>query len=684
MKAKYLLFFALFSSLVLSAQDMQKGFSFLENGQFKQAEIFFEDILVEHPTNKTGLICYGRAVGLSGDPQKSVSIFNELLTNYPNDLEVLLNKAEAFLWKKDPSAAIAEYKNILTNDEGLFSALLGIANSYSMHGEYEKSFSYITKALKADPNNTQANVSAKYIRLGYANQLASEKQEHEQAINLVGINLKNDQDDQESLGLLANIFLITGQYESADSVYASMANPLDAIIGQSTSQHLLGNDKQALTLAQQAFNSPDDSANEVDRTRKNTHLVSALLWNNQIKDAGSLIDSLTAQSPSNPEVLASKAEVAMYEADFDLGIANYTAYLKIDSNSFKGNLGRADAFHALGLDGKSYNYAFQTLSLYPGQKDVLGFIGRLNTQHSPKLSTSYTVGKVSDGSSFDVWTVRGATSITPMISTSASLSEKNFQTDNEETGTKSKTMVLATSMRLNRSLKLQASYGFMKILQKEGPTQNRSDIDLSMQYRVNKVQNLTLAYQTEIQDFNAQLLNQNLKTTHLVIKNAMFWKVKGIGSYTELYKSFLSDGNSRALLFTSVYKSFNSPAQLKAGLNYLTMAFKKQIPESYFSPNTYNQLEVFTSWNYTGKKLPFTISVDLAGGLQSLEQQAQTTWRTKLVVGKSIGRLNLELAGSYSSISAAQTNGFSVSQLSGKAIWRISDTPLFFKSLKSN
>lgn len=684
MKAKCLLLFVTFSSLVLSAQDMQEGFSFLENGQFKQAEIFFEEILTQYPTNKTGLICYGRAVGLSGDPKKSVAIFDDLLISYPNDLEVLLNKSEAFLWLKDSESAIAEYATILSSDQELFPALLGIANSYSMNGQYEKSYSYIQKAINEQPNNAQAQVSAKYIRLGYANQLASEKQEYKQAIDLVSINLTSDAEDQESLGLLANIFLITGKYETADSIYASMTNALDALLGQSTSQHLLGNEKQALLLAKKAFSSPDDSSTPLNQSRKSTHLVSALLWNNQIEDAGKLVDSLIVLAPENSEFLASKAEVAMYEADFDLGIANYNAFLKIKPGSFKGNLGRADAFHALGLDGESYNYAFQTLKLYPGQKDVLGFIGRLNTQHSPKVSAGYTIGKVSDGSSFNLKSVGGSVSINPMITTSVSMSEKDFQSQGVETGTKSQTMAIASTMQLNKSLKVQASYGLLKIVQKEGLIQNRSDIDLSMQYRLNKVQNLTLSYQTEIQDFNAQLLNQNLKTTHLALKNAMFWKVKGIGSYTELYKSFLSDGNSRALLFTSVYKSFNSPAQLKAGLNYLTMAFENSVPESYFSPKAYNQLEVFTSLSYDGKKLPFSVSIDLAGGLQSLQEQAQTTWRTKVALGKSFGRLSLEVAGSYSSISAAQSNGFSVSQLSGKAIWRISDTPLFFKNLKSN
>lgn len=684
MKASCLLFIALSFALTLPAQDMQEGFSFLENGQFIRAKDYFTEILKEHPSNKTALICLGRATGLSGDPEKALIIFDELLMNDPNDLEVQLNKAEAFLWKKDPKSAIVRYQEILTENPVLFAALLGIANSYSMIGKYREGHTYIKEALQVDPMNPQTLLSAKYIRLGYANNLASEHQEYAAAISLVHENLENDNNDQESLGLLANIFLISRKYDSAITTYARMSNPINALLGRSTSQHLAGKNEDALVLAEKACNIPDHLLNGTDQTRRSTHLLSALLWNNKISQARLLIDSLSLRFPTNPAFIACQAEVAMYEADFDRGIANYTTFLALDSSSFKGNLGRADAFHALGLDNKSYEYAFQTLKFYPGQKDVVGFIDRLNQQHSPRLSTAYEIGVVSDGSSFNLWNLSGFASLKPTVTITAALTEKGFQTSNEDTGTKSKTATIASSVQINRSLKVEGSYGQLKIFQKEVPTQTRSDVDFALHYRLNKNQKLTLAYQTEIQDFNAQLLSRNLKTTHLAVQNSMFWKVKGLGSYTELFKSFLSDGNGRNLLFTSLYKNLKNPENLKLGFNYLTMAFEKQVPLSYFSPENYHQLEVFSSYKYIGKKVPFTVSLDLAGGLQSLDQKLQTTWRTKIMLQKEVGRLAFELAGAYSSISTTQANGFSIKQVSGKISWRITNSPLFKKALGSS
>jgi len=38
--------------------SMTKGFEYLESGQFKEAEFFFEDLLKKEPNNKTATLCY--------------------------------------------------------------------------------------------------------------------------------------------------------------------------------------------------------------------------------------------------------------------------------------------------------------------------------------------------------------------------------------------------------------------------------------------------------------------------------------------------------------------------------------------------------------------------------------------------------------------------------------------------
>ncbi|MEP5637269.1 MAG: hypothetical protein ABJL43_16920, partial [Maribacter dokdonensis] len=65
-----IIFLFLVTTSVLTAQsDMTKGFGLLEQGNFQEAELFFGEYLKEDPNNKTAKLCYGRAVGLSGEPK---------------------------------------------------------------------------------------------------------------------------------------------------------------------------------------------------------------------------------------------------------------------------------------------------------------------------------------------------------------------------------------------------------------------------------------------------------------------------------------------------------------------------------------------------------------------------------------------------------------------------------------
>ena len=119
MKNKTILILALlFSPFFCFSQEMKTGFTYLETGKYEKADVFFKQILEEYPDNKTAKLCYGRAVGLSGNPQQATQIFTELLEKYPNDFEVKLNYGESLLWNKNFEAAEIYYqKLIIENDK---------------------------------------------------------------------------------------------------------------------------------------------------------------------------------------------------------------------------------------------------------------------------------------------------------------------------------------------------------------------------------------------------------------------------------------------------------------------------------------------------------------------------------------------------------------------------------------
>ena len=82
----------------------------LEKGEFAEAKTFFQDYLLIDKDNKTARLCYGRAMGLSGDSEQATELFGQMLTEYPGDLELGLNYAESFLWRNDFAAAEVEFR----------------------------------------------------------------------------------------------------------------------------------------------------------------------------------------------------------------------------------------------------------------------------------------------------------------------------------------------------------------------------------------------------------------------------------------------------------------------------------------------------------------------------------------------------------------------------------------------
>ena len=76
---RVLFLFLITTSLLRAQSDMTKGFGMLEKGNFQEAELFFGEYLKTEPDNKTAKLCYGRAVGLSGEPEKATNLFSELI-----------------------------------------------------------------------------------------------------------------------------------------------------------------------------------------------------------------------------------------------------------------------------------------------------------------------------------------------------------------------------------------------------------------------------------------------------------------------------------------------------------------------------------------------------------------------------------------------------------------------------
>jgi|GEM_PF-6450379 len=170
---KYSLGFVLLLVQLSYAQaPINKGFLLLENGDFSEAEVFFESFVKTDSLNKTAILCYGRAVGLNGNPQKAKEIFDKLLSDDSKNLEFLINYAEALLWNKEYTIALLKYLELEKSYPNNPIVQLGLANTYSNLKQYKNAINHYNGGIAIDNK-----ILGLYIGLAYTHRANNQDRE---------------------------------------------------------------------------------------------------------------------------------------------------------------------------------------------------------------------------------------------------------------------------------------------------------------------------------------------------------------------------------------------------------------------------------------------------------------------------------------------------------------------------
>jgi tetratricopeptide (TPR) repeat protein len=659
-------------SVTLKAQDMSSGFALLETGNYKAAQFFFENILKDHPENKTARLCYGRAVGLNGNSKEAKSLFTALKTAYPNDFEVGLNYAEALLWDQDYSSAKMAYQELLVQDSTNFSALLGYANTLSNLKEYDLAINYVTRALKVKPANANAMTSKKFMFLGKASQLAS-KEDYDPAIKLLRSLLLTTPSDQDLKAALANIYIAQKDFSKARETFSTLTDSLNSFVGLSLVAHLQKNDSQALNFAEKglAFAKADTTQYLLAQER----YIQALIWKGKYRQAQKAIAALSEVFPDNSRIAALKATLGMYTGRFTKSIAVYQSILKQDSTSFDGNLGIANAYRAQGNLKLAKAYARKTLVFYPNQKDAKSLLQTLNKEMAPVIETlgAFT----SDNGDNQAYSsgLRAHISISDRFKSSFSYQYRTTENKTTNTMAYNTSASLGAQYRLVNNTWVAGNLGFIKA---NAVSNDYTDLNgsLFVKSRPLPLQYLELGYSRSLQDFNAALVDKKIFMNNYTLNYNMGTNIN-LGWYTGLMHTQQTDGNTRNLLFSSLYYTFTKSPGLKGGINFQYLSFKNQVPTLYFSPSRYRATEVFL--DLTGQTGSWSYSANAAAGLQMVEREKATTlFRLEAKVHCAISeRFVLGGYGKYSNIASATAVGFEFMEVGLTLRWQLKKTALF-------
>lgn len=676
-------FLCCISVLSRAQLNMKEGFDYLEKGSFAKAESYFAEVLNNYPNNKTAQLCYGRAVGLNGDPEKAISLFQDLLLIYPKDLEITLNYYESYLWAKKFEEALPLYKKLVSDYPSNFTANLGYANTLSNLKEYEAALLWINKALELKPQNANAKVSRKYIKLGYANAYSTQKQYAKAEEMLLSI-FDDFPDDKDILLNLANLYLVSSNKDKAIDVYGKMAiskiDSIKSLAGISLVYHIAEKDKIALSYATKAKTKSLSINDSISNILANERFTQALIWNRKFKLAETQLDSLSYEHKNEKWYLALVATLGMYKSEYDKSIDAYNKILDIDSASFDGNLGKANAHFASSQINKAYKSAFTTLKYYDQQKDALAFIAKLNKQYSPYVHEQLAF-TFDNGDNSALWSNTSLyIPINEKLTTFAWYKYRKTQNRSTLYNAESNTIGAGASYVINSKIKLNGQIGINKA-NADSLDYMQPTIELTMAIKPFPLHDLSIGYKREMQNFNAELIAQEIVMQHLSMTYNLGTNIN-LGWYTQMMYTIQTDQNSRNLLFTSVYYNLLRKPLLKTGINYQYMSFKDQLPAVYFSPEQYHALEWFV--DSRGKLFKNTSYIsNFALGQQKVEDDdLSTLFRAEVGLTQEISsRLSVNIYGLYSNVASATAAGFEYVEFGLKIKWQLTKLPLFYNKL---
>lgn len=668
-------------SIIANAQNMSKGFSNLEKGEFDQAEVFFATILKDYPQNKTARLCYARAIGLNNQPEKALQNFVALKKEYPGDLEIELNYAEALLWNKKFDEAKVFYTELVAKNTTSFVAHLGFANTLSNLKEYKEALLNVNKALELSPANPGALVSRKYIKLGYANQKVNEKL-YTGAETFYDEILVDFPNDKETLLNKANLYLITKNSEKAKETYNQIAqnDPIVALNGLSLIEHNDGKDKKALEIAEEAIQKVEGNTDEKLLNQTRERYIQALIWNKEYKLAEAKIEELKPKYGNENWLLALSATLAIYRSDFKESVEYYSTILKNDDKSFDGNLGIANAYYASGEIDKSIEAVHTTLEIFKNQNDAMNFLKKIEEEYTPaleeKLSYSFDNG--------DNTAITSRTLITFPLSTKWAVNTtyqyRKTENTNTNLGANANDFLLGTSYQFHPKISFNVDGG---ITSASSPTTSYNSFLFNANFKIKpmKLQDLEIGYKRDLQNFNTDLIDKQISANNYYLNYNIGSNFK-LGWFTQYFYTTQSDNNSRNLLFTSLYYSFLSKPVLKGGFNYQFIAFKDQVPTVYFSPSQFNAYEVFVELlkdEKIAENNTWFYNVNLATGFQYIEKlDKQSTYRIQAKFGyKFSDRLLVNIYGLKSNIASAAASGFTYTELGFRLKWNIFNKPVF-------
>jgi len=647
-------------AFLVAQMSMDAGFQLLEQGDFAEAEDFFSAVLDKESDNRTAKICYGRAVGLNGRPAKALSIFTELDKQFPNNLEVLLNIAESYMWDKRYVDAEKLYNQLLKQDALNFTANLGAANAYAGRKDYLNALPLIERALSIQPGNPSAMVSKKFILLGIAGQ---EKGQWNYATAHQRLDTVNAMfpGDKDARMLRSDIFLSEQEFRSAQSVYKSLlADSIEVVraySGLSYTSILLKKKKDALFFAKKAMEAAGEApADSLLRINAGIQYVNALGVSGNFKEAFNHLDKMENGLGAVLPIQMARARISIWNSDVSAGKQKYTELLNENPESFELLMGMVDVMRASQELDSAHSYLQQARRILPDQPDAFRLWQELALADRPVFDLRGTLLKDSGGNIGQNLSARAELGRMGKVSPFVMASNWRAYQDGVSGSAQQNTFMAGAKFQLNSKMSTRVTGGTTVYSDADTIQQMTMKGEIGLSFRMGKYHNFDVAYKRDLHNYTADLVRSGIALNNIAL-TYYFSAPTRVGLYSQYIRTFQSDGNTRNLIFTSLYYQVLEAPLLKAGFNFSSFGFERQEPEKYFSPTSSRAGEFFVqlaSDRSPTKKIFYQAFIAVGFQKVSINDPQQTT-RMEVAVGYRPAR-NLEILANYQAGNTVQSS----------------------------
>ena len=192
----------------------KKAEEYLNKGDYSQAEILFQKVLVSDPNYVPALKGLAEVKIRLNKLEEARALLKKASEIKPDDIGIMITLADVYSWLGDYDRSIALYKDAIEQDSTNLAALKGIARVLRWASRYEESIHYYLRVLQKEPDDLDA-------LLGIARSYALFKN-FERALSWVNKALEKYPDNPDALKTKADILTWANHFKEAEHVYKKL------------------------------------------------------------------------------------------------------------------------------------------------------------------------------------------------------------------------------------------------------------------------------------------------------------------------------------------------------------------------------------------------------------------------------------------------------------------------------